>query len=350
MNEWKYQISELDDWKGIESIHFENDLAALMENAESSHVFFCPELAKAWLATYRPLRKLSPLFVAATNSAGNEACLLLVKWSRNWKNAWVRSVVPVGYSDYDYHDAIFRKTPTESELASFWHGLIALLKTQEYDEVILPGVTTCIGNDWMRGEMCPYMNLTDLNSRDDLLKQMKTSLRGDIRRQIRRLEELGTVRLCEYHSMSEAMATFDKFLAEHSARWPHAYKAPHFHENLLKFGLPSGIVHFSSLNVDNTPVAWHLGFDYRGRYYYYMPAGNREYSKFSPVKVHLFYLMSRAIENGNTVFDHLRGDENYKSGWADDAQYVHTFRMDSSAISSRLKLSANRLKSRILNH
>lgn len=308
--------------------------------SDNSHVFFHPAVVKTWVETYLPLRDLTPLFVWARGKGNdNVGFLPLVMWRKNWKNAFVRTVVPVGYSDFDYHDPVFARKPKGEELAAFWDELIVGLSQFQADEVDLDGIRFTGGSlEWRQGDICPAFLLDGVKDREDLLKGLKTSLRGDVRRQTRRLAEKGELAIRHYSSYDEARETFECFLRLHSQKWPNAYKAPHFHENLLKNCLSTGIVDFSSLTVGDTPVAWHLGFHYHGRYYYYMPCGNPEFAVCSPVKVHLSYLMGEAAERGDKVFDHLRGEENYKSGWSNSAEYVHTLRKKNKAMPSRLRI------------
>ena len=133
--------------------------------------------------------------------------------------------------------------------------------------------------------------------------------------------------------------TFDSFLEEHRHRWPNAYKAPLFHRHLIEQGLIDGLVHFSSLNIDNQPIAWHLGFSYRKRFYYYMPAGNNIFANYSPVKIHLYYLIKWSIEQEYKLYDHLKGDENYKTGWSNGYQYVNSLTKRSEKLTTSLKMS-----------
>nr|MBD5376412.1 GNAT family N-acetyltransferase [Bacteroides sp.] len=309
---------------------------SIPESVQSEHVFFHPAMIEAWMKTYVPLRKMTPIYIKGVN--GESAMYLpLVLWTRNWKNAFVRTLVAIGYSDFDYHDPIVNgERPDKEAISSFWSELISFLKSKyTIDSFTIEGITDAMayGSDWQKGEICPRLDLKDVPDEDSLMKFFKTSLRGDLRRQMRRLEEIGPLRLREFHSWEDIPEeTFTQFMHQHALRWPNAYKAPHFHENLLKIGLRAGVVHFSTLLVGETEIAWHLGFTYKGRYYYYMPAGNKDFSKFSPTKVHLFFLMRRAVEQGYEVYDHLRGDENYKSGWSNGFIHVNTFSGTTSSI------------------
>jgi CelD/BcsL family acetyltransferase involved in cellulose biosynthesis len=340
MNNWKFRTIEGYDY--LCEPKFRKEWQQLLDVGEHSHVFFTPDIVKAWLDTYIPLRDLRPILVIA-ESCDNISLLPLTIWRRNWKNAFMKMIVPIGFSDYDYHNPIFKISPDADSLKSYWLGLIDyLLLHYKYDIIRIDGITDSFispsGLDWHKSEICPQLNLQNISNEVELMAFFKTSLRGDIRRQIRRLEELGELKYREFSSWDEIpKSTFHDFMCQHTLRWPHAYKAPHFHENLLKAGLGSGIVHFSVLSVGDKEIAWHLGFSYRGRYYYYMPAGNRDYFKFSPTKIHLYYLVKRAVENGYEVFDHLRGEENYKSGWSNDSFYVNSTIVYNQAYNSVLK-------------
>ncbi len=318
------------------------------ESARSEHVFFHPSMIKAWMKTYTPLRNLTPIFIKA-NHDGSVAYLPLVLWTKNWKNAFMRTIVAVGYSDFDYHDPIFvGEKPDENTIVEFWSELVKFLKSKyTFETFTFEGITDAmaLGEGWTQGEICPQLDLNGINDEEALMKFFKTSLRGDIRRQMRRLEEIGQLRFKEYNAWEEIPAdTFERFMHQHSLRWPNAYKAPHFHENLLQDGLKAGVVHFSTLSVGDMEIAWHLGFSYRNRYYYYMPAGNQEFFKYSPTKIHLFFLMRRAVEQGYDVFDHLRGEENYKSGWSNGHIYVNTLSGTTEGIRSLIAANVLKLK------
>lgn len=233
---------------------------------------------------------------------------------------------------------------------SFW---ISPKTNVTFDKIVFDGITDALALTteacWKKGEICPNLDILKLPEEEALMKFFKISLRGDLRRQIRRLtEELGELALIEYTSFDEIPPeTFETFMHHQRLRWPNAYKAPYFHENLLKSGLKAECVHFSVLMAGNTEVAWHLGFEWNGRYYYYMPAGNQKYLKFSPVKVHLFYLVKRAIDRNLEVFDHLRGEENYKQGWSDGHQYVNTLTIIADNPISKIKNRLVNLKNKI---
>lgn len=304
-------------------------------------VFSTYTLLNAWLEAYCPLRNLQVTVITGKAEDGNECVFPMCIWKRNWKNGFIRLLIPIGYSDYDYNEPLFIKTP--SDVNMFWNDFLTYVRIAmkgKYDKIQIPGIRTAyrpVNADWKQGDCCPQLDIERMSCEDDLFRFLKTTLRGDIRRQIRRLKELGELSFHTYKSMKEVEKTYGAFMEAHIARWPNAYKAPGFHRAVLKNGLGKE-VHFSSLDVNSTPVAWHLGFMHKGAYYYYMPCGDPEYLKYSPVKVHLFMLIADAIKNGCKVYDHLRGEENYKQGWSDGTDFVWIYEENSNTSSSVVRL------------
>lgn len=343
---WRFNV--IKEWDCIWSEKHLNMWNELLMQSPTSHVFFHPTIAKIWIDTYRPLRKIYPLFVWGEATNGNKVFFPLVLWHRNWKGAFIKSIIPVGYSDYDYHDPLFLTALSCNELSVFWKELNTMLSNYLADEILLCGLRDrCIAPsiEWKQGEICPSLNLTKIDSEEALMLFFGTKLRGDIRRQIRRLREMGELCFVEYTSVEDIPnGLFKHFLDSHSKKWPNAYKAPHFHDSLVAACGDNSPIHFSAMMLNNTPIAWHLGFEFQGVYYYYMPAGNPEYQKQSPVKIHLYYLIRRAIDKGYILYDHLRGDEAYKSGWSDSFQYVNNQQIISKTLSSKIKHKLVELK------
>lgn len=307
------KITWLTTWKDIQDESFLKEWNVLLGGWSCPHVFFTQPLCKAWLDTYRPIRNLLPRFLLLEDG---ESKLLwpLVLWRQNWRNAFRRMLVAVGHSDYDYAEPIV--IGNRNSLVSIAIDAIQD-HAEEWDAVAIHGLTQVISNARQEVDYCPFCKLGSYIDGEDFLKKAKKSLREDVRRQRKRLGEQGDMSLVEA-PLPLALQELSVFLQEHHAHWPKAYKAPNFHENLLKTGLPTGLVRFDILRVNEISVAWHLGFHCKGRFYYYMPAANREWLAFSPNKLLLFELLGRSITEKDEIFDHLRGAENYKRGWTND--------------------------------
>ncbi len=319
-----WQFSIVSDYGKIFSEPYISEWMDLYRNADT-HVFNHPGLIRAWIDTFGKVHDIRLLWIEGISKNGGKTLWPLVIWHRNWKNAFMRVVMPAGGSDYDYHTPLISKPCDVDEY--FQELMSYIVANIKFDELALSGIPSSFFQDynesgWIRGEICPALNISEMKSSDDLFAFLKTSLRGDLRRQMRRMEEMGPVSMTQIKTYKEAMVEYEAFIEAHCQRWPNAYKVPGFHKELMSDELLSSVVNFSVLKIGDFSAAWHLGFEDKGIFYYYMPAGNPDFSRLSPVKVHLFKLIERAICRGYKTYDHLRGEENYKSGWSDITQYV----------------------------
>ncbi len=347
--ELSWRFSFVTDWGTAFSENFSNEWNKYYENAVSSHVFFHHTLCMAWLETYRPIRNLKPLFCIAEKDF-SIVFIPLVLWTQNWKNAFRKIIVPVGYSDFDYHDPLVNQQLQPDDWASFYKSLAGTLKSKvRFDAIEINGIRTeIIGDNWLKEkDAAPYSDLSRFNDSESFLQSLKTSLRGDIRRQVRRISEKGPLILYHYKTVDESLEVLPQFLKLHSRQWPNAYKAPGFHQNLISAGIESGIVDFTSLKCGEKILGYHLGFIYNNRYYYYIPATDPEFENLSPGKVHLYKLVEYAVERNCQIFDHLRGDENYKAGWTNNIQPLFKFSLRNTGLRSGIRNLAYSIKQKI---
>jgi len=346
----KMKFEWITDWDVVWSDDFVEKWYVWMQASENAHVFFHPSMVKAWVDTYMPIRNISPLFCVVTRD-DTTIFLPLVLWKKNWKNAFERAIVPVGYSDFDYHDPIV--TGGDEVLwENFWDDFFKEVKHRwgtSFDTIDTDGIRTkSIGDssNWKEGEACPYIELTPFSSGEEFLKSLKKNLRQDTRRRVRRMEESGESKFEVFkpNEVEAALQTLPKLLEHHVLRWPNAYKAPGFHENLIKELLPTGLLHFSRISIDGKTISWRIGFMFRSTYYSYMPTFDDEYKKCSPGKVHLFYCIDDAIKRGIKIYDQLRGAELYKNEWTKTKDTVWIYKQTNAKSISMLKNNLNKLK------
>lgn len=344
---WKFNW--LTRWEEIWDPAFVTKWQTWMDLSPSAHVFFHPALVKAWVDTYLPLRDIRPYFLVA-QSDETIVFLPLVLWRRNWKNAFQKLLIPVGFSDYDYHDPIVVNPKAEESFyfRSFWKAferqMLLTKKHIAFDRLCLNGIRQAFSgssDQWVSEEISPWVDLRKFNQSENFILSLKKSLRGDLRRQERRMTERGEVKHLVFSTgmLADALGELSPFLTAHSRRWPDAYKAPNLHKNIVSHGMKANLIHFSLLLIGNEKAAWHLGFQMRDRYYYYLPAHETKFDRFSPGKVLLLKCIEDVINKGVSVFDFLRGDESYKAGWTDKTEPLFSLQLDLKQISSKMKNS-----------
>ena len=359
---WKFEW--LTTWDEVWTPSFLEQWKSWMEESPSAHVFFHPSIVRAWVGAYIAFSNIQPRFLIARFDSDCTVFMPLILMKNNWKNAWQRSILPVGYSDFDYHDPIMSgncslRSPTPSAYGdaitwtSFWEAFDKeLTKTwrNSYDVVIVDGLRQDYIPDSLPHtaiDICPYIDLSSFQSSEEFLLSLKGKQRGDILRQRRRLEEQGTLKHYVFggHEIEAAMNILPEILAEHTRKWPKSYKAPGFHENLIKYGFSAGVLRMSELRLNDEPISWHIGFLYQNRFYWYLPVYKPEFSQYSPGKLHLYLCIEDALSKGANIFDLLRGDESYKTGWTKESISLFELRWQSrSMISSARNLWIKEMK------
>ncbi len=339
----RFNLKWVTTWEEVFSPQMRQLWQKYYDVSSDASVFIHPAMGLTWLEAYRPLRDLKPLFCIA-DIEHYSLFFPLVIWRRNWKSIYQQVVVPVGFSDYDYLEPLIIGESETGLPDDFLDRLAHIILNRTFsDEVDLNGIRETSlfapGDHLYWKEVCPLLHLSHFSGYSSFLQSLKTSLRGDLNRQQRRLAEKGTVVLRVYSpdELDEVQNQLPYLLEYHKLHFPHSYQADGFHQKLVQSASSAGILHFSTLNLDGEPISWHLGFYERGRFYYYLPAINPEFSSFSPGKIHLLYLNKWAIEQGATVFDHLRGEENYKSGWTDSQIALYQLKLCNSSPVSRFR-------------
>ena len=334
-------IEYIRDWETIQSEPFQQQWLNWVNQAANRHVFFHPALCMAWIETYRPLRKLEPLF--CIGRSGEQIIFLpLVLWKRNWKNAFQKLLIPIGYSDFDYHDPLIINS-SDSDDETIHEFISQIIETSQFDTFILDGIRGGIKlKDWMNTntEPCPFIEIKDFDSLDDYLSSLSKNTRKSFKRRFNKLEEdFGKIEFREIIDVNtdEFNNEFEHLMHFHTLRWPKAYHAPKFHFNLLKNGIENKIVFFTLVKVNNQSIAWQVGFMFNNIYYLYIPAIHPDFMSYSPGKISLVFNIENAIKSNCIMVDQLRGDELYKSEWTENYISIRNWEYVPKKISARIK-------------
>lgn len=339
---WKFHW--LTKWDEIWNEGFVSQWMRWLDESPSAHVFFHPALVRAWVETYMPLRDIRPCFLIA-EASGQTVFFPLVLWRQNWKNAFRRILIPMGYVDYDYHDPIIVGTSSSKIEEDFWVAFLNEVKKRiggTFDLLFVDGLHNLpqAGNNHTSiKEVSPFFNLRKFNSVDDVIQSLSKRTREDVRRKRHKLEQMGDVHFHSFSSdnIATALTRLPLILSEHSKKWPDSFKAPSFHEQLVRNSLSSGLLHMTELSFNGVPISWHIGFLYKARYYWYMPAYKSEFGKFSPGQTHLFMCVEDALRKGAEIFDFLRGNEVYKTHLAQESDELFELRCSSNKLLSSVR-------------
>lgn len=333
MSSWHFEW--FTDWQDIWSSDFTGHWQALLDQADNPHVFATPSLVRAWWHAAQKVYKIDPCFLLATSPDSATVFMPLVIVKHGIKNAGLCILQSAGHAEYDYHDPITHRL-TRDHWPNFWEAFESELSTRwrgAFDRAVLGGLRIRPEVDSVEiSDNAPYLMIGSFSSVEDLLASLGRSLRGDLRRQLRRLEEVGPVsfRVLQPDETETALTWLPEILVQHAEKWPNSYKLPGFHAALIREALPAGLLHLSELKVGDAVVSRHLGFFYHRRFYWYMPVYDSAYHSYSPGKLHLYFCAEDAIGKEGEIVDLLRGTESYKLQWTDCCALLYSVSIRSS--------------------
>lgn len=169
-------------------------------------------------------------------------------------------------------------------------------------------------------DLCPVLSIEGAG--EELQNLISTHFRKKLRYYRRSLERLG-----EFAVETPSASTLDRFMdalfALHAARWqkrglPGMLAAEidqRFHREAARALLDAGALRMYATRVNERIVAIFYGFAAHGTVFYYLSGYDPDLEKLSIGTVIVAHAIEQAVREGATVFDFLRGAEQYKYTW-----------------------------------
>jgi CelD/BcsL family acetyltransferase involved in cellulose biosynthesis len=170
-------------------------------------------------------------------------------------------------------------------------------------------------------DVCPVLTLPAGADFEEFLGTLDKKERHEIRRKLRRAESAGEVLL---ERSSNPLGDLDSFVELHQKRWGAEGLFPEseggaasrlFFARLFEDCAPSGLVDLSFLSVSGRRISAGVTFDDGTSVYYYNAGVEPDARELSPGVVMVALYIQRAIEQGRSRIDFMRGNEPYKYEW-----------------------------------
>jgi CelD/BcsL family acetyltransferase involved in cellulose biosynthesis len=155
------------------------------------------------------------------------------------------------------------------------------------------------------------------SSWEEYLSQLTQKQRHEVRRKLRRFYESGEVNyrtLDDSRSASEATPLFLKLFRESRQDKENFLTARResFFRSLIKATAEAGLLRLGILELDRSPVAVVMCYDYHNTVFLYNNGYDPRYSPLSVGLVSKVLCIKDSIERGRVKFDFLKGTEEYK--------------------------------------
>ena len=197
--------------------------------------------------------------------------------------------------------------------------------------------------------VCPYVPLDA--SWDVFAKRLSKNMRTNIGRRRRQVAKQFRAEydLATAETLRPAM---EELFRLHNGRWRRrgvsgafaGARMQAFHHDVARKFLQRGWLRLHRLRLDGETRAAFYCFQLGARVYYYLSGFDLEYGKYSIGNVLMAQAIERAMGDGATEFDLLRGDETYKFAWKAEERETLRLILGRPALRSSLALSAHRFE------
>ena len=350
-------IEEINSENGFISIRDEwNDL---FNKTSDISIFQAYDFVKTWWDTYKDNKVLRLLIVRTKKENRAVAILPLYQDSRY-------GFITLRFICDNFGDCIHILTSiSESKLAGILGTYFVEYKNWArfiFNGVVSESSTDKILNSLFSLEFYRHSEVTVNAPRTniqgcwhDYFNQLGKKLRKNTVYQARRLKKLGHLNLIEItgHSLETEL---DIFFSMHQQRWSSnegktLFQNPDNREFFSKITAQfdkNGLLAFTKLLVGKEVVAMHLGFKFNNCFYYYIPAFNQRFAKYSPGRIMVVELMKDIFEKNFKVFDFLAGDEEYKLAFSNEVVKFSKVEIFNHNVKGRLHhFYKNRLKLKV---
>ncbi len=180
------------------------------------------------------------------------------------------------------------------------------------------------------------------------LGSMTSSHRYNVVSRMRKLERQFRVRFFAWSDAENIDVAVDRLISLHHLRWQerdvsHAFSSPEyigFHRELIRVCLERGWLKLYCLEVNNVIIAMHYCYRFRNEILEFQGGFDPAYAQFGPGRLITAYSIKDAIEDGNTVYDFLKGEYEHKETWTKEkkeTQFLVAYRGNSAGYAYRLR-------------
>ncbi len=309
--------------------------AALRPDGRADSIFQTREWLAAWTEVFGSSRQFWTLGVRDGDTIVGLAQLMLQQTDRGHRELQFAAGT---HSDYgDFLCAGSPAQPLEAigrvlrEHGADWDSFyVRNVPTQSPTFTALPAAMRAAGLHCFHESLvsCPAL-LLDAGRGAAILGKYS------VRRPLQRLQRAGRVNFKLLGTPAEIGSYLPLFFAQHQQRWRSgAVRSPFadaryrsWFEALALVMQERGWLHFSVLELDALPVAFHFGFRHGGKLVWYKPSYSVEHASLSPGIALVAYLIRDALDSGCTEFDFTIGNEPFKQRFANVERSNANFRV-----------------------
>lgn len=343
--------------KTVEYINDIRDLQGVwnstLKQSNVDSVFLTYEWLFSWLKVYAPDRKQFIICIKENESVIALAPLIILP-VRNFGLS-LKRLQFIGYGVSDYMDFIIQKDNREcleiifSFIEKHRHlwNYCELHNISEESEnfLLLDKVLSKRYRFYKIGieNPCPYVKLN--KSFDNYIKSRIAGLRYDLKKGENDLIKMGNLTYEKISDQRIALNELSHFFNMAERREQTVNRSTTIinidnRRRIFKLYIDNDVLwphlNFFRICLDGKVIAYHFGFEYNKKLFWYKPTFDIDYSKYSLGKLLIKWAMMYAIDKNFSEFDFLVGGEPYKYQWATESRNVYGLFLSNNTLLSRL--------------
>ena len=291
----------------------------LVSHSNTATPFQTWEWQSLWWKHFGGIKK--PIFLVI-----EEGKDLIALWPLMRSRAVWRKLRPMGVGPSDYLHPLIQTGAEQRISRLIWEALgevkgIDLIDIHQLRETnaLAQIASQDLDVQILEQSKCLVLDLPE--TFDAYLSMLGKSLRYDVRRLEKSLFQSGkaTVETAKVDQVEDSM---NIFFHQHRKRWhrrglPGAFlgRSVAFHTEWTRVAAERGWLRLSTLRLDNQPVGSIYAMALGKTSYYYQAGFDSAHRAISPGTLLVAHTIQRAINDGQTAFDFMRGDEGYKLRW-----------------------------------
>lgn len=170
---------------------------------------------------------------------------------------------------------------------------------------------------------------------DSYIARKGSASESRYRKKVKRMHRDFTVTMTRAATEQQRSSDLGTMIDLHLRRWTgrggsNAFSSSalcNFHETFSRIALQKDWLRLYILRLDGKPAAAVYGFHYLGIFYYYQSGFDPQFSQYSVGMISIGLTLQRALAEGATEYDLLRGEEEYKYMWANDERELVCLRI-----------------------
>jgi CelD/BcsL family acetyltransferase involved in cellulose biosynthesis len=164
---------------------------------------------------------------------------------------------------------------------------------------------------------------------EEYLSSRHKDYRYEVRKSRRKASEVFTVNFHVWESYDRLDEVIDRLISLHKLRWQQsskqstAFASPEyiaFHRDAIKTCFNRDWIRLYCLTFDTKIVAIYYCYRFRNEVLHFQSGFDPAFEDYAPGHVLMGYAVEHAINEGNKVFDLLKGQHPYKKKWANDSR------------------------------